>query len=120
MNRRQALMALSILPLAARAASSKTPTIVVNKSPSCGCCGAWVKHLEQAGFVTEGHNLDDLGPVKERGGVPYSMGSWHTAGGEGYFIEGHVHEANIKRLLVEPPAAKVLTVPGKPAGSPGM
>jgi hypothetical protein len=120
MNRRQALIALSVLPLAARAASSKTPTIVVNKSPSCGCCGAWVKHLEEAGFVTEVHNLDDLGPVKERVGVPYSMGSCHTAEIEGYFIEGHVPAADIKRLLSERPAAKGLTVPGMPAGSPGM
>ena len=38
----------------------------------------------------------------------------------GYFVEGHVPAADVKRLLAERPAAKGLTVPGMPAGSPGM
>lgn len=39
---------------------------------------------------------------------------------EGYAIEGHVPAKEIKRLLQERPKAKGLTVPGMPAGSPGM
>ena len=120
MNRRQVLVVAGLLPILARAASTKTPTIVVNKTPTCGCCGAWVKHLEQAGFTTEVHNMNDLGAVKERVGVPYGMGSCHTAEAEGYFIEGHVPAEDIKRLLRERPDAKGLVVPGMPAGSPGM
>ncbi|HEY5807260.1 MAG TPA: DUF411 domain-containing protein [Povalibacter sp.] len=106
----------------ARAAADETtaPRIVVNKTPTCGCCGLWVKHLEKAGFVTEVHNMDDLGAVKQRVGVPYGMGSCHTAEVDGYFVEGHVPAADIKRLLRERPSAKGLTVPGMPAGSPGM
>ena len=122
MNRRQAVLALSVFPILAQAEADATaaPRIVVNKTPTCGCCGLWVQHLEKAGFVTEVHNMDDLGAVKQRVGVPYGMGSCHTAEIDGYFVEGHVPAADIKRLLRERPSATGLTVPGMPAGSPGM
>lgn len=94
--------------------------MIVHKNESCGCCKLWVKHLEQAGFSVEAKDIDNLGPIKERVGVPYGKGSCHTAEVGGYFVEGHVPAADIKRLLRERPAAKGLTVPGMPAGSPGM
>lgn len=122
MNRRQALLGLCALPALARVATAASagPTVVVSKSPVCGCCGLWVKHLQDAGFATQVHDLDNLAPVKERVGVPFGMGSCHTGEVDGYFIEGHVPAADIKRLLKERPAAKGLTVPGMPIGSPGM
>ena len=30
--------------------------IVVYKSPTCGCCGKWVKHMEDAGFSVDVEN----------------------------------------------------------------
>jgi hypothetical protein len=119
MNRRKILLALGLLPLAAHAAK-KGPRIVVYKSESCGCCKLWVQHLLSNGFEAEVFNVDNLQPVKERVGVPFGKGSCHTGEIEGYLIEGHVPAADIKRLLRERPAAKGLTVPGMPAGSPGM
>ncbi len=53
-------------------------------------------------------------------GVPYAKASCHTAEIDGYFIEGHVPAADVQRLLAERPDARGLTVPGMPAGSPGM
>ena len=123
MNRRQALLGLCALPAlasVATAASATLPTVVVNKTPTCGCCGVWVKHLQDAGFGVEVHDLDNLNAVKERVGIPFGKGSCHTAEVGGYFVEGHVPAADIKRLLRERPRAKGLTVPGMPAGSPGM
>jgi hypothetical protein len=38
----------------------------------------------------------------------------------GFAVEGHAPAEDIKRLLRERPDAKGLTVPGMPAGSPGM
>lgn len=99
---------------------STLPTMLVNKSPSCGCCGSWVEHVEQAGFKVEINDTEEMNPIKERVGVPYGKGSCHTAEVGGYFIEGHVPAEDIKRLLTERPDAKGLTVPGMPAGSPGM
>lgn len=99
---------------------SRLPLMVVHKSASCGCCGLWVDHMRQAGFTVEVRNEDDLNPIKERVGVPYGKGSCHTAEVGGYFIEGHVPAADVKRLLAEKPEAKGLVLPGMPLGSPGM
>lgn len=96
------------------------PTMVVYKTATCGCCKVWVKHMEQAGFKVETRDVADLGPVKERLGVPYGKGSCHTAEVGGYFVEGHVPASDVKRMLSEKPAARGLTVPGMPLGSPGM
>ena len=101
-------------------ADPKLPMLVVHKNASCGCCGAWVKHMRHAGFPVSVANIDNLGPVKERVGIPAAMGSCHTAEIGGYFVEGHVPAEDVKRLLVEHPNAKGLTVPGMPIGSPGM
>ena len=122
MNRRQALLGLCALPALAHVATaaSDLPAVVVHKSPSCGCCGLWVKHLQDAGFSVKVNDLDNLNAIKERVGVPYGMGSCHTAEVAGYFVEGHVPADDVKRLLRERPAAKGLTVPQMPAGSPGM
>lgn len=100
--------------------SELLPTILVHKSPTCGCCGTWVDHMREAGFQVEVRNDENLNPIKERLGVPYGKGSCHTAEVGGYFIEGHVPAEDVKRLLAEKPAAKGLTVPGMPLGSPGM
>lgn len=102
------------------AATGSLPVVVVHKSESCGCCGLWVEHMQQAGFPVQVRNLDNVNPVKERVGVPFGKGSCHTAEVGGYFVEGHVPAADIKRLLLEQPAARGLVVPGMPAGSPGM
>jgi hypothetical protein len=107
-----------VLIPASRAAA--LPNVVVHKSPSCGCCGAWVDHMRDAGFPVEVRNVDNLEPVKSRLDVPYGKGSCHTAEVDGYFVEGHVPASDIKRLLAERPDALGLTLPGMPIGSPGM
>ena len=96
------------------------PLLVVHRSPTCGCCMNWVEHMRHAGFDVEVRNVADMGAVKARLGVPDEMRSCHTAEVGGYFIEGHVPAADIRRLLAERPDAKGLAVPGMPMGSPGM
>lgn len=96
------------------------PLVVVHKNESCGCCVLWVDHMRAAGFPVEVRNADNLDPVKTRVGVPTGKGSCHTAEVGGYFVEGHVPAEDVKRLLVEKPAAKGLVLPGMPLGSPGM
>ncbi len=104
----------------AQPVDASAPRMIVHKSASCGCCGLWVDHMRAAGFAVEVRNADDLNPVKERVGVPYGKGSCHTAEIGGYFIEGHVPAADVKRLLADKPDAKGLVLPGMPMGSPGM
>jgi hypothetical protein len=121
MNRRNALLLLLAVPAVGCAKEpAPKPRVVVHKSESCGCCKLWVEHLSRAGFAVDVINESNLGPIKERVGVPYGKGSCHTAEVGGYFVEGHVPASDIQRLLRERPKAKGLTVPGMPAGSPGM
>lgn len=102
----------------ARAADAKT--LVVYKTPYCGCCKGWVVHMTDAGFTPTIHDLEDLAPVRARYGVPFKLSSCHTAIIGGYVIEGHVPADDVARLLREKPTALGLTAPGMPIGSPGM
>jgi hypothetical protein len=107
-------------PEATQPAGAELPRVVVYKSPTCGCCELWVRHMRRFGFQVEAHDVQDLGAVKAEAGIPYGLGSCHTARVGKYFIEGHVPAEDVKRLLFEKPVARGLTVPGMPVGSPGM
>jgi len=115
---KQAADAMDAVDAAAMAADPRL--VVVHKNETCGCCHEWVEHLKKNGFRVVVHDVSNLGPVKERVGVPYGMGSCHTAEVGGYFLEGHVPAADIARLLEQRPKARGLTVPGMPIGAPGM
>jgi hypothetical protein len=65
-------------------------------------------------------DVKDPTEYRRRHGIPDAVGGCHTAVVEGYAIEGHVPAQEIKRLLAERPKARGLSVPGMPAGSPGM
>jgi len=123
MNRRHALFALLGAPVLFRAAgalAAQGPLVVVHKSEGCSCCKLWVDHLQKAGFTVKVIDESNMGPTKERVGVPVGKASCHTAEVGGYFVEGHVPATDIQRLLREKPKAKGLVVPAMPLGSPGM
>ena len=92
----------------------------VYRSPTCGCCGKWGDHVKTAGFNPTVHQVEDVSPVKAKGGVPENLQSCNTALIGGYVIEGHVPADVIHRLLTEKPKIAGLAVPGMPVGSPGM
>jgi len=52
--------------------------------------------------------------------VPEGLDGCHTTLIGGYVVEGHVPVGAIDRLLDERPAFRGISVPGMPAGSPGM
>lgn len=123
MNRRNALsLALGAMALTAvpTFAAGTLPTVEVFKNPSCGCCGAWVDHLEAAGFEVKVTMVDDTSVARKKYGLPDKFGSCHTAVVAGYVVEGHVPAADVKKLLAMKPVAVGIAVPGMPAGSPGM
>ncbi len=113
-----ALLAGVIAPAFAQR-NGDTP-IEVYKSPTCGCCNDWIKHLEANGFTINAHNVADSRQYRARFGMPHKFGSCHTGLVAGYVIEGHVPAKEIKRLLRERPSALGIAVPGMPIGSPGM
>ena len=62
MNERRRIVTRAVVALPralyAGAAFTAEPTIEVWKSPSCGCCSSWVKHLQANGFSV---NVNDTG-----------------------------------------------------------
>lgn len=96
------------------------PTMTVYKSPTCGCCKAWVQRAEAAGFRVVAHDTADVAPIKRQYGVADALHSCHTAVVGGYVVEGHVPPEDVIRLLRERPAIAGIAVPGMPVGSPGM
>ena len=104
----------------AAAGAQELPTVLVYKTPTCGCCVGWVEHMEAAGFTVDARDVTDIMTVKRDGGVPPQMSSCHTAIVDGYVVEGHVPADEVKRLLAERPGVAGIAVPGMPTGSPGM
>jgi hypothetical protein len=111
-----------LLTAPAHAVTDGAPSIEVWKSPSCGCCGKWVEHLEANGFAVKAKNTSPamLDRIKRQAGIEDKLAACHTGLIDGYAIEGHVPAADIKKLLEERPEAIGLTVPNMPIGSPGM
>ena len=107
-------------PAAAATLPQSSPKLTVYKDPTCGCCTGWVEQMKKNGFDVAVNESADLNAIKKSVGIPPAMGSCHTGRIGKYFIEGHVPAADVKRLLAANPDALGLTVPGMPAGSPGM
>lgn len=125
--RRRALLhaglaaALGTLPRLSHSAAAKA-VIEVWKTPTCGCCKDWIKHLQANGFEVRPHDVSEAArrDHRQRLGLADRFGSCHTALVNGYLLEGHVPAREIQRLLKERPRALGLAVPGMPVGSPGM
>lgn len=115
-----AAVLLAATALVRAPAAPAGPTVTVYKSPTCGCCGKWIAHLQAAGFTVVAHDTDDVSAVRSSMGVPFRLGSCHTARVGNYVIEGHVPADLITKILTEHPAITGLAVPGMVTGSPGM
>ena len=97
-------------------------SLLVHKTPTCGCCKKWVKHLEANSFSTMIKDHQNLQKVKEQHSIKPKYQSCHTAvSQDGYVFEGHIPSKFIKQFLANPEADAIgLAVPGMPLGSPGM
>ncbi|MBM7061461.1 DUF411 domain-containing protein [Pseudomonas sp. UL073] len=113
------LSALLALFFSGAALAAEPLSIDVHRDANCGCCKAWISHLESNGFAVRDHVETDMSAVKTRLGVPHNLGSCHTGVIDGKFVEGHVPAADILKLRQRPDLIGA-AVPGMPAGSPGM
>ena len=125
MNKKAVKMIGSVFMLAGLLQTSvliadELPKVTVYKSPTCGCCKKWVKHMRDNGFEVKTHDMQNIKSIKSMSGVRNEFASCHTATVGGYVIEGHVPASDVKRLLTEKPKVRGLTVPGMVMGSPGM
>ena len=98
----------------------KPVEVTVYRSPTCGCCGKWINHMKENGFVIKDIQTEDMGAIKRKLGVPKELESCHTAVVDNYVIEGHVPALDVIKALQTKAAVAGLAAPGMPAGSPGM
>lgn len=110
----------AVAPAAACGQARENHAIAAYKTPTCACCDAWISHLRGAGFMVSVNILADLRGLRSSHGLAETLASCHSARVAGYFVEGHVPAADIRRLLAERPEAVGIAVPGMPPGSPGM
>lgn len=104
-----------------KTATEEPTKITVYRSESCGCCKRWIEHLEKHNFVIEDHIVSNPHQVKEALGLPFQLGSCHTAIVNDYVVEGHVPANDIKKLIADNPQHIAgLSVPQMPHGTPGM
>lgn len=98
--------------------SSRQATLY--KIPQCGCCEGYADYLRDNGFEVTVKPTHDLPLLHRQHGVPEPLVGCHTTLVEGYVVEGHVPIGALLRMLTERPAIKGISLPGMPAGSPGM
>ena len=117
------LLLLGAPLFAAPAQKTAVPAAVTGTvwlTPTCGCCGKWVEHMQAAGFKLTREVTTNLDAVPARTRVPEQLRSCHTARVGQYLLEGHVPADVVRQLLKEKPKIAGIAVPGMPAGSPGM
>src|SRR5712692_1710509 len=121
MNRRHfcrgAVLAAVAIPLPAIAAPTRA---TLYKNPQCSCCEGYAAYLRKNGFEVEVEATHDLADISRKAGVPEELQGCHTMFVGNYVVDGHVPVNVIRRLLSERPAIAGITLPGMPAGSPGM
>lgn len=74
-SRRTLLAGLTVLVSAGAACAAPRQELTVYKSPTYGCCTAWVDHACKAGSGVKVEDVEDLAPVKARLGVPAALAS---------------------------------------------
>ena len=96
--------------------------LLVHKTPTCGCCKMWVKHMDENGFTIITKDHQSLLKIKEELKIEPEHRSCHTGvSSQGHFFEGHIPSKYVSQFLSEgDPNATGLSVPGMPLGSPGM
>lgn len=94
--------------------------VVLFKSPSCGCCAAYGDYLAANGFDVTVESTDDVFEMSRLAGIPDDFQGCHLAKVDGYFASGHVPVGVVQKMLAEQPDIHGITLPGMPAGSPGM
>lgn len=106
----------------AEPAAAEGRSLLVYKSPTCGCCEDWMTHLRDSGFAVSHEHPENMQAIKQELQIAPQYGSCHTGVSEGgYVFEGHVPAKAIERFLAQPPKDSIgLAVPRMPMGSPGM
>lgn len=111
-----AVFALVAVPALAKPAIQAT----LWHNPGCQCCAEYTHYLDQRGFDVKVVASSDLAAVFREHAVPGRLASCHLMTVGRYTVVGHVPVDAVQKLLREHPAVRGISLPGMPAGSPGM
>lgn len=115
-----ALLLLALVVSAAPAKAQEKPPATLYKNPQCSCCEEYASYLRSHGYAVTVRPTHDLPLIRRRHGVSEALAGCHTTLIGGYVVEGHVPVGTLNKLLNEHPNIKGISLPGMPAGSPGM
>ena len=119
MRRALLLLGLAVFPMA-DAAAEEARKATLYKNPQCSCCEGYADYLRDNGFDMTVRPTNDLATISRDAGMPEDLQGCHTMFIDGYVVDGHVPVGVLRRMLAERPPIKGITLPGMPAGSPGM
>jgi len=94
--------------------------VTLYKNPECQCCEGYADYLRHNGFEVKVIPTNDLTIMGEKYGIPDTLQPCHLSLIAGYVVGGHIPMEVIDRLLLEKPQIAGITLPGMPAGTPGM
>ena len=118
--RASTLFLFALLSATGLPASAAGIPVTLYKNPNCGCCNVYVDLLKGNGFDVKAVNTTDLASVKAKFGVPAALEGCHTFTAGPYVFEGLVPVEYVKRVLSGGRPIKGVSLPGMPAGAPGM
>ena len=114
------LIMLAALLFSTAIGSSADRDVTLYKNPGCTCCDGYAEHLRAAGYQVDIQETEELGDLQRAAGIPDEVQGCHFFETEGYAISGHVPVAAVEKLFTERPDIRAISLPGMPAGSPGM
>lgn len=94
--------------------------VTLYKNPQCTCCEIYAQYLRDNGFEVTVVPTNDLATLNEKYGIPSELQGCHLSLINGRAIGGHVPVDIVKRFLSEKPSNTAISIPGMPAGGPGM
>jgi len=100
--------------------NAQASDVTLYKNPQCTCCEGYADYLRDNGHTLTVKSTYQLASMSRDAGIPDSFQGCHLAFIEDYVVSGHVPLNVVDRLLSEQPDIKGITLPGMPAGSPGM
>ncbi len=101
---------------------SKTYTleIAIFREASCSCCHLYMQYLETNGVKVQDNVVPNRNDLFKQMGIGRNYQSCHTVKVNGYFSEGHIPLPSLEKFLNSTSDLSGITLPGMPAGSPGM
>lgn len=106
--------------VAAPAVAQEKTKVTLYRNPNCSCCLDYAEYLRSNGFEVTVDSKQDLAVVRKQLHVSEKFEGCHVSVIDKYAVEGHVSAVAIKKLLTEHPAIAGISIPGMPAGTPGM